>query len=84
MNDQNAQAGPSTPAKPSISALTPAEVPAGFMRWRSGLAQFTGLGLSDEEKQVREEQKANNTLVKDWDRCEKYKKELMTNSRSWF
>jgi inner membrane protease ATP23 len=81
MNDNNAQAGPSTAPRATSSTIpTPAEIPSGFNRWRSSLAQFTGLGLSDEEKQIREEAKANDTLVKDWDRCEKYKRELMTDS----
>lgn len=75
----NAEAGPSRP-KPTIP--TPAELPSGFMKWRSGLAQFTGLGLSDEEKQAREEMKANDTLAKDWDRCEKYKRDLLKDSTS--
>jgi hypothetical protein len=83
MNDTNAQAGPSTASiRNQAVAQTPAEIPSGFMRWRSGLAQFTGLGLSDEEKHAREEAKANDTLAKDWDRCEKYKRDLLKDSMS--
>ncbi|WVW85615.1 mitochondrial inner membrane protease ATP23 [Kwoniella bestiolae CBS 10118] len=44
-----------------------------FERWRLSLSNFTGLGLSDEEKERR-------VLERDWDKCEKYKRDLMSNS----
>jgi hypothetical protein len=46
------------------------------------LAQFTGLGLTDEQRAERDIQKENGTLAKDWDRCEKWKKDLIERSES--
>ena len=65
------EAGPSTPT-----------LPGGFEKWRSNLSQFTGLGLTDEQKAERDSLKENETLAKDWDRCEKWKKELLERSTS--
>ena len=67
-NDTN-EAGPST-------------LPSGFESWRTSLAQFTGLGLTDEQRAERELAKENGTLAKDWDRCEKWKKDLIERSES--
>jgi hypothetical protein len=67
------EAGPSTPT-----------LPGGFEKWRTNLSQFTGLGLTDEQKAERELSKENQTLAKDWDRCEKWKKELLERSTSLF
>lgn len=63
------EAGPSTPT-----------LPGGFEKWRSNLSQFTGLGLTEEQKAERNSLKENETLAKDWDRCEKWKKELLERS----
>jgi hypothetical protein len=65
------EAGPSTPT-----------LPGGFEKWRTNLSQFTGLGLTDEQKAERELSRENQTLAKDWDRCEKWKKELLERSTS--
>ena len=82
MSSENAQAGPSTPRR-SFTASSPSEEsPAGFERWRSSLAQFTGLGLSDNEKAARDERLAQKKLEKDWDQCEKWKRQLMERSES--
>ncbi|OCF37940.1 mitochondrial inner membrane protease ATP23 [Kwoniella heveanensis CBS 569] len=66
---------PTEPSEASTSTLTP-----GFERWRSSLAQFTGMGLTEEEKLEREKMKEMKTLEKDWDKCEAYKRDLMENS----
>lgn len=58
------------------------EVPAGFERWRQSLARFTGMGLSEEEKAERAKMDELHKLANDWDRCEKWKAELMTRSES--
>jgi inner membrane protease ATP23 len=58
------------------------ETPAGFDRWRSSLAQFTGLGLTPDEKVERERRLEGQSLERDWNRCEKWKKDLMEGSRS--
>lgn len=65
------EAGPST-----------ATLPGGFEKWRSNLSQFTGLGLTDEQKAERNSLKENETLAKDWDRCETWKKDLLERSTS--
>lgn len=65
----------------SSSQSKPAEeVPAGFERWRQSLARFTGMGLSDEERAERAKYDEQVKLATDWDRCEKWKAELMTRS----
>ncbi|EJT47351.1 hypothetical protein A1Q1_03822 [Trichosporon asahii var. asahii CBS 2479] len=64
----------------SSSQSTPNEVPAGFERWRQSLARFTGMGLSDEERAERAKYDEQVKLATDWDRCEKWKSELMTRS----
>jgi inner membrane protease ATP23 len=68
------EAGPSDP--------TPT-IPDGFEKWRTNLSHFTGLGLTDEQKAERELSKANGNLAKDWDRCEKWKKELLESSATF-
>lgn len=80
----NAEAGPSVPK----TATTPLEPPPpGFSQWRLSLAQFTGLGLSEEEKAERSarraKEKEEETLEKDWERCERFKRELTTRSESF-
>jgi inner membrane protease ATP23 len=75
----------SDPAVSSSSSSTSGSLPAeessaAFDRWRSSLSQFTGLGLTDDEKVERDRLKENGVLERDWDRCEKWKKDLMTNS----
>lgn len=68
--------------KPTSSPTEPPEQSAAFEKWRSGLAQFTGLGLSESEKAERERLKAQGKLEKDWDKCEGWKRELMNYSES--
>lgn len=68
--------------KPTSSPTEPPEQSAAFEKWRSGLAQFTGLGLSESEKAERERLKAQGKLEKDWDKCEGWKRELMNYSKS--
>ncbi|KAK8854784.1 mitochondrial inner membrane protease ATP23 [Kwoniella newhampshirensis] len=51
-----------------------------FEKWRSGLSMFTGLGLNEDQKVERERLKEDGKLEKDWDKCEKWKSELMTSS----
>lgn len=60
----------------------PSTLPGGFEKWRTSLSQFTGLGLTDEQREQREADKANGVLARDWDRCEKWKKELLEGSMS--
>lgn len=60
----------------------PSTLPSGFESWRTSLAQFTGLGLTDDQRAEREVAKENGTLAKDWDRCEKWKKDLLERSQS--
>lgn len=66
--------------KPASSPTEPPEQSAAFEKWRSGLAQFTGLGLSESEKAERERLKAQGKLEKDWDKCEGWKRERMNYS----
>ncbi|BEI86330.1 hypothetical protein CcaverHIS002_0606170 [Cutaneotrichosporon cavernicola] len=61
------------------SAPTPDSVP-GFESWRRSLAQFTGMGLSDEERLLRDTEAERQQLEKDWTKCERWKKDLMTKS----
>ncbi|OXB36772.1 mitochondrial inner membrane protease ATP23 [Cryptococcus neoformans] len=65
---------------PSSSPTEAPEQSAAFEKWRSGLAQFTGLGLSESEKAERERLKEQGKLEKDWDRCEGWKRNLMNYS----
>lgn len=44
------------------------------------MAMFTGLGLSEAEKAEREQLQSQGKLAKDWDRCEKWKANLMETS----
>lgn len=69
---------------PSSSPTEPPEQSAAFEKWRSGLAQFTGLGLSESEKAERERLKEQGKLEKDWDRCEGWKRNLMNYSQYCF
>ncbi|KAL1406323.1 Mitochondrial inner membrane protease atp23 [Vanrija albida] len=74
----SAQAGPSTASgstSPTESGTTPA-----FDKWRKSLAEFTGLGLSPEERADRDARMEQGKLAKDWDRCEKMKQDLMVSS----
>lgn len=68
----------------SSSPTEPPEQSAAFEKWRSGLAQFTGLGLSESEKAERERLKEQGKLEKDWDRCEGWKRNLMNYSQYCF
>jgi hypothetical protein len=63
-----------------VEAGPSSQLPSGFDKWRSSLSQFTGLGLTDEQRAEREADKANGVLARDWDRCEKWKKELLERS----
>jgi hypothetical protein len=53
-----------------------------FERWRSSLAQLTGLGLNPREIKLREERLAQEKLEGDWNQCEKWKTGLMKSSES--
>jgi hypothetical protein len=66
-----------------VEAGPSSQLPSGFEKWRSSLSQFTGLGLTDEQRADREADKANGVLARDWDRCEKWKKELLERSKSF-
>ncbi|WWC71559.1 mitochondrial inner membrane protease ATP23 [Kwoniella pini CBS 10737] len=44
-----------------------------FEKWRISLSNLTGLGLTNEEKE-------RIIMEKDWNKCEKWKKNLITNS----
>jgi inner membrane protease ATP23 len=70
----------SSPAEPAATPA-PESVP-GFESWRRSLAQFTGLGLSDEDRLLRDKEEERRRLEKDWDKCERWKKEMMTRSES--
>jgi hypothetical protein len=65
-----------------VEAGPSSQLPSGFEKWRTSLSQFTGLGLTDEQRVEREADKANGVLARDWDRCEKWKKELLERSTS--
>ncbi|CAE6448978.1 unnamed protein product [Rhizoctonia solani] len=51
-----------------------------FERWRASLAQFTGLGLSEEEQSKRDKLKGLEREEAQWRRCEAWKNDLMKNS----
>ncbi|QRW22021.1 peptidase family M76 protein [Rhizoctonia solani] len=51
-----------------------------FERWRASLVNFTGLGLSDEDKMKRDELKGLEREEAQWRRCETWKNDLMKNS----
>lgn len=74
-NEVQSEAGPS-------SSPSPSPLPSGFESWRTSLAQFTGLGLSEEQQAERARRGENDKLAKDWDRCEKWKKDLLERSTS--
>lgn len=74
----SAQAGPST-ASASTSPAEAGATPA-FERWRKSLADFTGMGLTAEERADRDARAEQGKLAKDWDRCEKMKQDLMVSS----
>lgn len=59
----------------------PSTLPSGFESWRTSLAMFTGMGLTDEQRAERERAKENDTLARDWDRCEKWKKDMLERSK---
>jgi len=44
------------------------------------MAMFTGLGLTDAERAERDALREQETLARDWDKCEKWKKSLMETS----
>lgn len=64
------------------SSASGSQTPAGFNKWRSSLAQFTGLGLTPDEKLERERRLEDQGLERDWNQCEKWKKQLMESSTS--
>jgi hypothetical protein len=78
MTEAPPEAGPSTPR---ISQQTsPDEPSSAFERWRSSLAAFTGLGMSEEQKLEQAALNENKKLEKDWNACEKLKQDLMETS----
>lgn len=64
----------------SSAAAEAAAVP-GFDAWRRSLAQFTGLGLTDEDKIAHNAEKERAKLAGDWNKCEQWKASLMERSR---
>lgn len=77
------QAGPSSASAASASAQATspaAETVPGFESWRRSLAQFTGMGLSDQDKILRDQEEERRKNERDWDKCERWKKEMMTRS----
>ncbi|KAL7422777.1 Mitochondrial inner membrane protease atp23 [Cryptotrichosporon argae] len=76
------EAGPSTASRPADPTFTTnaSEPSPAFERWRTSLARLTGLGLTDAERAEHERIRELQKLEKDWDRCEGWKKELMTTS----
>nr|XP_031859963.1 mitochondrial inner membrane protease ATP23 [Kwoniella shandongensis]KAA5527035.1 mitochondrial inner membrane protease ATP23 [Kwoniella shandongensis] len=77
----SASSSASSSTLPPTSTESTDSTSPGFEKWRSGLSMFTGLGLSEEQKVERERLKENGKLEKDWDKCEKWKSELMTSMR---
>ncbi|KAG7527259.1 hypothetical protein FFLO_07111 [Filobasidium floriforme] len=70
---------------PMESSTTPAAGPStqpetAFEKWRSSLAQLTGLGLNPVEAKHRDERLAQERLEGDWNQCEKWKTGLMKSS----
>ena len=53
-----------------------------FEKWRSSLAQLTGLGLNPVQAKERDERLAQERLEGDWNQCEKWKNGLMKTSES--
>ncbi|ODN78745.1 mitochondrial inner membrane protease ATP23 [Cryptococcus amylolentus CBS 6039] len=51
-----------------------------FERWRHSLALFTGMGLSPAEQEERLKLQDAGKLEKDWDKCEKWKRDLSNYS----
>lgn len=51
-----------------------------FETWRRKVAWVTGLGLSEDEERRRSEVILLQNAQKDWDTCEKRKRELWHNS----
>jgi inner membrane protease ATP23 len=78
MMDSTSEAGPSTPR--IVASAPTEEIPVGFERWRKSLSEFTGLGLSDDEKARLSEVAASKREEKEFTQCEKWKKALMTDS----
>jgi hypothetical protein len=78
MTEASPEAGPSTPRIPQQT--TPDEPSSAFERWRSSLAAFTGLGMSEEQKLEQAALNENKKLEKDWNACEKLKQDLMETS----
>jgi inner membrane protease ATP23 len=67
------------------SSTTPVAGPStqpetAFEKWRSSLAQLTGLGLNPVEAKQRDERLAQERLEGDWNQCEKWKTGLMKSS----
>jgi hypothetical protein len=78
----------------SMPATTPVEGQApttnkddgAFEDWRSSMSTMTGLGKKNPadltpEQAAQEAEAERKVLERDWNRCEKWKKALMTNSR---
>ena len=64
------------------SAFDSAQDASAFESWRSSLAQLTGLGMNEQERQLRQERLDQQKLEGDWSRCEQWKNTLMTSSES--
>ena len=74
----------STPMETMTSPVAgPSSQPdTAFEKWRSSLAQLTGLGLNPVQAKERDERLAQERLEGDWNQCEKWKNGLMKTSES--
>ncbi|GFZ49565.1 Mitochondrial inner membrane protease ATP23 [Saitozyma sp. JCM 24511] len=78
---ESSPAGPSRTSPAVASAASPqSEFSPTFERWRSRFAEVTGLGLSEAQKAERTQREEQAKLERDWERCQKWKEELMTRS----
>ncbi|KZT58320.1 hypothetical protein CALCODRAFT_495047 [Calocera cornea HHB12733] len=74
-----ARASSSSPF-PEPSGSRPPNGEGSFERWRKSAAWITGLGLSPEEEVVRAQEQERKTNAYQWERCQKWKTDLMWNS----
>jgi inner membrane protease ATP23 len=78
---ESSQAGPSRPSPAVASGPSPqSEFNPTLERWRSRFAEVTGLGLSEAQKAERSQREEQAKLERDWEKCQKWKEELMTRS----
>ncbi|WRT68406.1 mitochondrial inner membrane protease ATP23 [Kwoniella shivajii] len=63
-----------------LERIGASEPTTAFEKWRISLSEFTGLGLTEDQKAHRDSLREQGKLEKDWDKCEGFKTDLMTNS----